>query len=50
VRIKGESVIAESIRQLFEVSKAKFMQNSKEFQFQTNAFNYKAGDTQLSLF
>jgi DNA repair photolyase len=50
VRIKGEGVIAESIRQLFEVSKAKFMQNSKEFQFQTNEFNYKAGDKQLSLF
>jgi DNA repair photolyase len=50
VRIKGESVIAESIKQLFDVSKAKFMQNSKEFQFQTNAFNYKAGDKQLSLF
>ncbi len=50
VRIKGEGVVAESIRQLFEVSKAKFMQNSKEFQFQTNEFNYKAGDKQLSLF
>ena len=49
-RIKGEGVVAESIRQLFEVSKAKFMQNSKEFQFQTNEFNYKAGDKQLSLF
>lgn len=50
VRIKGEGVVAESIRQLFEVSKAKFMQSSKEFQFQTNEFNYKAGDKQLSLF
>ncbi len=50
VRIKGEGVVAESIRQLFEVSKAKFMQNSKEIQFQTNEFNYKAGDKQLSLF
>lgn len=50
VRIKGEGVISESIRQLFEVSKAKFMQNAKELRFQTNEFNYKAGDKQLSLF
>jgi len=49
-RIKGERVIAESIMQLFQVSKTKFMQTNKEFRFQLNYFNYKAEDKQLSLF
>ncbi len=50
VRMKGEGVVAESIMQLFQVSKTKFMQTNKEFKFQLNYFNYKAGDKQLCLF
>jgi hypothetical protein len=48
--MKGEGVVAESIMQLFQVSKTKFVQTNKEFKFQLNYFNYKAGDKQLCLF
>jgi len=49
VRMRGEGKMAESIQQLFRVSKEKYIRPS-EFQFNTEAFNYKAGHTQLSLF
>lgn len=50
VRIKGEGVIAESIMQLFNLSKTKFIKATEEFKFNNHHFNYKAGDKQLSLF
>ncbi len=49
-RMKGEGKIAESIMQLFTVSKTKFMSDSNKFSFNVGHFNYKAGDNQLSLF
>ncbi len=48
--MKGEGKIAESILQLFKVSKEKFMPVESKFIFNTVTFNYKAGDNQLSLF
>lgn len=50
VRMKGEGKIAESIMQLYKLSKKRFMPNGGEFKFRVDEFNYKAGDTQLSLF
>lgn len=50
VRMRGEGKMAESIKQLFELSKKQFMKNAKRFEFNLNAFNYKAGEAQLSLF
>jgi DNA repair photolyase len=50
VRIKGEGKIAESIMQLFKLSKERFMPVESKFVFNTVSFNYKAGDNQLSLF
>lgn len=49
-RMKGEGKIAESIMQLFQISKQRFLPKDYEFNFNTNDFNFKAGDTQLSLF
>jgi hypothetical protein len=50
VRMKGEGKIAESIMQLFKLSKERFMPVESKFVFNTVSFNYKAGDNQLSLF
>ena len=50
VRMKGEGKIAESIMQLFKISKTKFMPATEKFTFNSSDFNYKAGDKQLSLF
>lgn len=50
VRMKGEGKIAESIMQLFKLSKTRFMPNDGKFEFNVSDFNYKAGDRQLSLF
>lgn len=49
-RMKGEGKIADSIMQLFYISKQRFMPETFEFNFNTKDFNYKAGDNQLSLF
>ncbi|MDP1801360.1 MAG: PA0069 family radical SAM protein [Bacteroidota bacterium] len=49
VRMRGEGKIAESIRQLFTLSKQRFIKPSG-FEFNCNSFNYKANDVQLSLF
>jgi DNA repair photolyase len=49
VRMRGEGKIAESIYQLFKISKERFIKPSN-FEFNTKAFNYKANDIQLSLF
>ena len=49
VRMRGEGKIAESIMQLFKLSKARFIKPSN-FEFNLSDFNYKANDVQLSLF
>lgn len=49
-RMRGEGKIAESIMQLFSVSKARFMKEANRFEFNCNDFNYRANDIQLSLF
>jgi DNA repair photolyase len=49
-RMRGEGKIAESIGQLFSVSKARFMKEPSRFEFNCSDFNYKANDIQLSLF
>lgn len=51
VRMRGEGKIAESIMQLFTVSKAKFIRSPEQrFEFNCHDFNYRANDIQLSLF
>lgn len=50
VRMKGEGKIAESIMQLYKLSKSRFMPNADGFKFNIDDFNYRAGDKQLSLF
>lgn len=50
VRMRGEGKIAESIMQLFKLSKERFITSSKKFEFNCNDFNYKANEAQLSLF
>jgi len=50
-RMRGEGKIAESIMQLFKLSKTKFMPEAgSRKELNCDAFNYKAGDVQLSLF
>lgn len=51
VRMRGEGKIAESIMQLFAISKTKYIKSPEErFEFNCYDFNYKANDIQLSLF
>lgn len=50
IRMRGEGPMAESIRQLFSLSRLRFMKSESKFEFNVSDFNYKAGDTQLSLF
>ena len=50
VRMRGEGKMAESIKQLFTLSKLRFIKNESTFEFNTSLFNYKAGNSQLSLF
>ena len=50
VRMRGEGKIAESIAQLFKISKNKFIKPRGEFQLNCMDFNYKANQIQLSLF
>lgn len=50
IRMKGEGKIAESIMQLFKLSKTRFMTKENSFEFNCSDFNHKAGDKQLSLF
>lgn len=50
VRMRGEGNIADSIVQLFKVSKAKFIKTRNDFKLNCDDFNYKANDIQLSLF
>lgn len=50
VRMRGEGHMAQSIKQLFNLSRLRFMGNKDDFEFNVSDFNYKAGDSQLSLF
>jgi DNA repair photolyase len=50
VRMRGEGKIAESISQLFNISRAKFIKEKNNFDLNCNSFNYRANDVQLSLF
>lgn len=50
IRITGEGKIAESIMQLFNLSKTRFLPKNEKFEFNLSDFDYKAGDNQLSLF
>jgi DNA repair photolyase len=50
VRMRGQGHMAESIRQLFSLSRLRFMKQESKFEFNTSSFNYKAGDIQLALF
>ena len=50
VRMRGEGKIAESIVQLFNLSKNKFIKARENFQLNCLDFNYKANQIQLSLF
>ncbi|MDI1355865.1 MAG: PA0069 family radical SAM protein [bacterium] len=49
VRLRGEGKIAESITQLFEVSKSRFIK-SRAVELNCSDFNYKANDIQLCMF
>lgn len=50
VRMRGEGKMAESIKQLFTLSKLRFIKTESNFEFNTALFNHKAGNSQLSLF
>lgn len=50
VRMRGEGKIAESIMQLFKLSKERFIKTGEKFEFNLKDFNYKANEAQLSLF
>lgn len=50
VRMRGQGHMAESIRQLFSLSKLRFFKNDFTFEFNLEAFNPKAGNIQMSLF
>jgi DNA repair photolyase len=50
-RMSGEGKLAESIMQLFRLSRSRFMPKSGEGRaLNSDDFNYRAGDAQLSLF
>ncbi len=49
-RLKGDGKLAESIMELFKIAKSKFMPANVERTFNCADFNFRAGDTQLSLF
>lgn len=49
-RMRGEGKIAESIGQLFRLARSKYIKPSAGFELNCDDFNYKANDSQLSLF
>jgi DNA repair photolyase len=49
-RMRGEGKIAESIRMLFTIAKRRHMGHCKPFVFNLDAFDYRAGESQLRLF
>lgn len=50
VRMRGEGKIAESIHQLFNLARSRFIKSDHPFELNCEDFNYKANDIQLSLF
>lgn len=50
VRMRGEGKIAESISQLFKLSRRTYIKEDNVFEFNCKAFNHKANETQLALF
>jgi DNA repair photolyase len=50
VRMRGEGKVAESIRQLFELSRARYIKKEDKFEFNCDDFNHRANEAQLSLF
>lgn len=50
VRFRGEGKISESIHQLFNLSKSRYIKEKDNFNLNCEAFNYRANDVQLSLF
>jgi len=50
VRMRGEGKIAESITQLFNLSRTRFIKEKNNFELNCNDFNYRANDVQLKLF
>lgn len=51
VRMRGEGKIAESITQLFKLSRSRFIKQKEDlFDLNCNDFNHRANDIQLSLF
>ena len=50
VRMRGEGKIAESITQLFNMSKNRFIKSKNEFEFNCTSFNHQANKIQLALF
>ena len=49
-RMSGDGKIADSIKNLFSISKTKYMGVPEKLIFNHNDFNFRAGDAQLSLF
>ncbi len=49
-RMRGEGKMVESIKQLFSISKARFMKNKDKFEFDLTLFDHRAGDEQMRLF
>jgi hypothetical protein len=48
--MRGEGKISDAINRLFKISVHKFMSVPDDFEFNCSDFNYKAGDSQMSLF
>ncbi len=49
-RMRGEGKISDAINRLFKIARHKYMGEPDDFDFNCGDFNYKAGDSQLSLF
>ncbi|HXB39986.1 MAG TPA: PA0069 family radical SAM protein [Bacteroidia bacterium] len=49
-RMRGDGKISDAINRLFKVAKHKYLGESEKFEFNFHDFNFKAGDSQLSLF
>lgn len=50
VRMRGESKMAKSIKQLFDISVSRYMKSKNDFEFNLDAFDPLSGEQQLSLF
>jgi hypothetical protein len=48
--MRGKGKISDAINRLFKVAKHKYLGESERFEFNCNDFNFKAGNSQLSLF